>query len=189
MKVVILAGGRGTRLGSETERIPKPMVEIGGKPILWHIMKHYAHYGFKEFIVAGGYKNEVLRRWLFPIPPRKNFPSNWKVTLVNTGLDTATGGRIKRLQPLIGNETFMLTYGDGVSTVNLNKLLCLHNNNNRIVTLTAVHPPGRWGELELDSNLVVSFVEKPQMSEGWINGGYMVLDKTIFCCVNDNSSF
>jgi glucose-1-phosphate cytidylyltransferase len=196
MKVVILAGGLGTRLSEETEIKPKPMVEIGERPILWHIMKHYACYGFKEFVIALGYKGDVIKRYFLEsttlhdsfsvdmgsgkvtIHNRRN--EDWIVHLVDTGLDSSTGGRIARVRHHLGHETFMLTYGDGVANVNLDSLLALHKKYNRIVTLTAVRPPARFGGLIFDGDLIAQFTEKPQIGEGWINGGFMVMEPEIF---------
>ncbi|NLG71829.1 MAG: glucose-1-phosphate cytidylyltransferase [Chloroflexi bacterium] len=196
MKVAILAGGAGSRLAEETEIRPKPMVEIGGKPILWHIMMHYSCYGFKEFVIALGYKGEVIKRYMVDY---FSFNSNlrvdlrngrvynhggdvqdWVVDLVDTGLHTMTGGRIKRLQPYLCNETFMLTWGDGVSTVNLHKLLDFHRSHGKLATLTAVRPPARYGHLVFDGDRVAEFTEKPQIGEGWINGAFFVLEPGIF---------
>jgi glucose-1-phosphate cytidylyltransferase len=195
MKVVILAGGYGTRLSEETETRPKPMVEIGGKPILWHIMKHYAHYGFTEFCVALGYKGEMIKRYFLDYARLNRsftvqFPSgdvlrhgtcqdDWTVHLMDTGLQTITGGRIKRLTSLIGRETFMMTYGDGVANVDLTKLLAFHRENKKLATVTAVRPPARFGGLVFNGNSVVKFTEKPQVGEGWINGGYFVLEPEV----------
>lgn len=196
MKVGILAGGVGTRLAEETELKPKPMVEIGGKPILWHIMKHYAHYGFKEFVIALGYKGEYIKRYMIDYSPLASNltvylgsgavkmhdaeKEDWTVELVDTGQGTATGGRIKRLAPYMGNRTFMLTWGDGVSTVDLRRLLEFHYAHGRLATVTAVRPPARFGKLELDGDQVVEFSEKPQLGEGWINGAFFVLEPGVF---------
>jgi glucose-1-phosphate cytidylyltransferase len=198
MKVAILAGGVGTRLVEETEVKPKPMVEIGNHPILWHIMKHYAHYGHKDFYIALGYKGEVIKRYMVDygslssdltvdlntgqVKNHKNGHSrqDWMVNLIDTGDATLTGGRIKRLAPYIGNETFMLTWGDGVSDLDLNKLLEFHRSHGKLATVTAVRPPARFGLLELEGNRVVSFSEKPQLGEGWINGAFFVLEPKIF---------
>jgi glucose-1-phosphate cytidylyltransferase len=197
MKVVILAGGLGTRLSEETESRPKPMVEIGGRPILWHIMKHYAHFGFDEFYIALGYKGEVVKRFFLEYHSLSNdmivelhegrvrtLPTNavesWKVHLIDTGHDTNTGGRLKRLQRQLGDDTFMLTYGDGVSDVPLDQLLAFHRAQGRIGTVTAVRPPARFGGLVFDGDLVSDFQEKPQIGEGWINGGFMVFEPAIF---------
>ncbi|HHV55853.1 MAG TPA: glucose-1-phosphate cytidylyltransferase [Firmicutes bacterium] len=192
MKTVILAGGIGSRLAEETTVRPKPMVEIGGRPILWHIMSIYASYGFNEFIVALGYKGEVIKEYFLNFYALNNDLTidlstgqtiihdgnqpNWKVHLVDTGLRTQTGGRIKRLARWIGNETFMLTYGDGVANVDLRGLLDFHRSHGKLATVTAVRPPARFGGLGFDGDLVVRFVEKPQTGEGWINGGFFVLE-------------
>jgi glucose-1-phosphate cytidylyltransferase len=192
MKVVILAGGFGTRLSEYTERIPKPMVEIGGKPIIWHIMSNYAFFNHKEFYVALGYKGEKIKEYFL------NFKSlnsdffidletnniqvheadkvDWKINLIQTGQETMTGGRVKRLQKYINNETFLLTYGDGLANVDINKLLKFHRSHGKLVTVTAVRPPARFGELNLNENKVIEFREKPQINEGWINGGFFVIE-------------
>ena len=204
MKVLILAGGLGTRLAEETEVKPKPMVEIGEKPILWHIMKHYAHYGFSEFVIALGYKGDVIKRFFLEhsalhgnfsidmqtgqITARQESPENWRVHLVDTGSESSTGGRIARVRDLLGDETFMMTYGDGVSDVDLNALLALHRKCNRIVTLTAVRPPARFGGLIFDGDLIAQFTEKPQIGEGWINGGFMVMEPEIFNYIPSDST-
>ena len=192
MKVVILAGGLGTRLAEETEVKPKPMVEIGGRPILWHIMKHYTHYGFNEFFVALGYKGEIIKRYFLDyyllsgsmrinlsngnLQERKKACDDWIVHLEDTGLQTLTGGRIKLLEPFLKDETFMVTYGDGVSDLNLHDLLRFHRSQGRLATVTAVRPPARFGGLVFNGDLVVRFTEKPQIGEGWINGGFLVLE-------------
>lgn len=196
MKVGILAGGMGSRLAEETVIKPKPMVEIGGKPILWHIMKHYAHFGHKEFAIALGYKGEVIQKYMVDYcslsgsmtvdlaagrVQRHGTPDiDWRVDLIETGLHTQTGGRIKRLQPHMGNETFLLTWGDGVSDVDLDELVAFHRSHGKLATVTAVRPPARFGRLEIDGDIVRSFEEKPQMSEGWINGAFFVLEPQIF---------
>ena len=206
MKVVILAGGLGTRLAEQTEIRPKPMVEIGGHPILWHIMKHYARHGFREFVVALGYKGEDIKRYFLDYNRMKasvtvdlstgttNFhesaPDDWTVHLIETGLGTQTGGRIKRLQPWLEGETFMLTYGDGVSDVDLHRVLQLHRTCGKLATVTAVRPPARFGGLIFDGDLVSDFTEKPQIGEGWINGGFMVLEPGVFDYIKgDDVSF
>lgn len=192
MKVVILAGGRGTRLAEETEVKPKPMVEIGGRPILWHIMKHYAHYGFSEFFVALGYRGEVIKRWFVErqqiagdlsvhlgkgtIDRTATEDEDWHVHLVETGAETNTGGRVKRLAPQLSDATFMVTYGDGVSDIALDKLLAFHKSKGKLATVTAVRPPARFGALVMEGDLVARFTEKPQAGESWINGGYLVLE-------------
>lgn len=196
MKVILLAGGFGTRLAEYTKVIPKPMVLIGGKPILWHIMRTYAHYGHKDFYVALGYKAEVIKEYFLnyhalhadftvdlangSVTPLHVDPVDWRVTMVNTGDSTMTGGRVKRLQPFIGNETFLLTYGDGVADINIDALLTFHRSHGKMVTVSAVRPAARFGELELDEGRVLSFQEKPQLHEGWINGGYFVIEPAFF---------
>lgn len=198
MKVVILAGGLGTRLSEETEIRPKPMVEIGGHPILWHIMRHYAFYNHNEFFVALGYKGEVIRRYFLDYHYMRcqsltielnsgkvqmsegEALENWIVHLPDTGQLTNTGGRIKRLQSQLQNETFMMTYGDGVSSVNLDDLVRFHKKRGCIATMTAVRPSARFGTVELENDSVVSFVEKSQIKEGWINGGFFVFEPAIF---------
>ncbi|RMF98382.1 MAG: glucose-1-phosphate cytidylyltransferase [Gammaproteobacteria bacterium] len=196
MKVGILAGGFGTRLAEETELRPKPMVEIGGRPILWHIMMHYAHYGYRDFAIALGYKGEYIKRWFADfgalegsvtvrtrtgevINHDRSVP-DWNVDLVETGLHTLTGGRIKRLKPWLGDGTFMLTWGDGVSDVDLDALLRFHRAHGRLATMTAVRPPARYGHLDFDGDRVLQFTEKPQTSEGWINGAFFVLEPGVF---------
>lgn len=196
MKTVILAGGLGTRLAEETDVRPKPMVEIGGRPILWHIMQHYWGYGFKEFVLALGYKCEVIRRFFLDyssllnsmsirlasgeIEYHDHTPEDWTVHLLNTGLHTNTGGRIKRLQPWLKDAAFLLTYGDGVSDVDLGALIQFHRRHGRIATISAVRPPARFGGLLMSGPLVTQFTEKPQIGEGWINGGFMVCEPEIF---------
>jgi len=192
MKVVILAGGMGTRLTEYTELRPKPLIEIGGKPLLWHIMKHYSKYGFNEFIIALGYKGELIKRYFLDFYSlnqdftvslndgeiksiRNSHCDPWKVHLIDTGLNTLTGGRLKRLASMIGEENFMMTYGDGVSDVNLDSLLAFHQENRGMATLTAVHPPARFGALEFEGNRICHFKEKSTLHEGWINGGYFVI--------------
>ncbi|MGK7910795.1 MAG: glucose-1-phosphate cytidylyltransferase [Synechococcus sp.] len=197
MKVAILAGGFGTRLSEETHSKPKPMVEIGGKPILWHIMKGYSSSGFDEFIIALGYKGEIIKKYMMDYCVLNgNFTVNlldgkvqkhpggsrqeWTVDLIDTGLSTNTGGRIKRLAPYLGEETFMLTWGDGVSNIDVRKLLEFHRSHGKLATLTAVHPTARFGHLELDGDQIVEFSEKPQTKEGWINGAFFVLEPKVF---------
>jgi glucose-1-phosphate cytidylyltransferase len=204
MKVVILAGGVGTRLQEETVVKPKPMVEIGGRPILWHIMKHYAHFGFNEFIIALGYKSEIIKQYFLDYYTlNSNFTvdlsngnvqvshkecENWTVHLVDTGQHTLTGGRIKRLKPWIEGETFMVTYGDGVANIDLQALLQFHYQQKRIATVTAVRPPARYGGLMFNGNLAAHFSEKPQAGEGWINGGYLVFEPNIFNYLPDDQA-
>lgn len=196
MKVVILAGGLGTRLSEETEIRPKPMVEIGGHPIMWHIMKHYAGHGFREFVIPLGYKGEDIKRYFLDYHRLRanitidlssgasNFhegaPDDWTVHLIDTGLKTNTGARVRLLRPWLEGETFMLTYGDGVSDIDLDALLRFHRAHGLLGTVTAVRPPARFGGLVFDGDLVEDFTEKPQIGEGWINGGFMVLEPGIF---------
>lgn len=204
MKVAILAGGLGTRLAEETEVRPKPMVEVGNFPILWHIMKFYSHYGCKEFFIALGYRGEVIKRFFLDYytlqgsmtidistgSVRMHEPNceDWKVHLIETGLNTQTGGRIKRLEPWLKEATFCATYGDGVSNVNIGDLLQFHRKQGKIATVTAVRPPARFGELVIENDHVVDFVEKPQVGEGWINGGFMVFEPEIFRYLKDDQS-
>jgi len=196
MKVVILAGGYGTRLAEETEVRPKPMVEIGGKPILWHIMKHYASHGIEEFYIALGYKGDVIKRYFLEYHAISGSMSvdvatgrvaafekdceGWTVNLMETGLDTYTGGRLQRLERWVRGGTFMLTYGDGVSNVDLRALLAFHRAHGRVATVTAVRPPARFGGLVFEGDAVVRVTEKAQAGEGWINGGVLVFEPRIF---------
>jgi glucose-1-phosphate cytidylyltransferase len=195
MKVVILAGGLGTRLTEETESRPKPMVEIGGRPILWHIMKIYAHHGFREFVVALGYKGDIIKRYFLDYAKiQSDFTVNlasgdimryggptedWTVHLIDTGVATNTGGRLKRLTQVLGRETFLATYGDGVSNVDIKALVKFHRYHGRLATTTAVRPPARFGGLVFEGDRIVEFTEKPQIGEGWINGGFFVLEPDI----------
>jgi glucose-1-phosphate cytidylyltransferase len=195
VKVVILAGGLGTRLAEETDARPKPMVEVGGQPVLWHIMKHYDSFGFSEFCVALGYKGEVVKRYFLDyallagtmtvdladgkVTPTERLPERWKVHLVDTGRDTNTGGRVGRLRTWLEDDTFMLTYGDGVADVDLVKLVEFHKGHGKLATVTAVRPPARFGEMLFADGDAVSFTEKPQMGEGWINGGFMVFEPSV----------
>ena len=207
MKVGILAGGHGTRLAEETEIKPKPMVEIGGRPILWHIMMHYSCFGYRDFVIALGYKGEVIKRYMVDYCSlESNLTVNlkagrvdlhdtdgiqdWTINLIDTGLHTMTGGRIKRLQPYIGNETFMLTWGDGVSTVDLSRLLAFHRAHGRLITMTAVRPPARYGHMEFDGDRIREFTEKPQTAEGWINGAFFVAEPQVFDYIDgDDTQF
>jgi glucose-1-phosphate cytidylyltransferase len=204
VKVVILAGGFGTRLAEETETRPKPMVEIGGQPILWHIMKHYAHYNFKEFFIALGYKGEVIKRYFLDyynlngsmtinlssgaVQVLNRECEDWIVHLIETGLETNTGGRVKRMEVWLRDGAFMLTYGDGVSNVDLQDLLRYHRAQGRIATVTAVRPPARFGGLVIDGDLVINFTEKPQIGEGWINGGFFVFEPDVFGYIEGDHS-
>ena len=182
MKVVLLAGGFGTRLSEYTKTVPKPMIYIGDKPMLLHIMKLYAKYGFKDFYIALGYKGEIIKKFF-----NKKF-FDWNINLIETGRNTMTGGRLKRLKKYIGNETFMMTYGDGLSSVNLKKLLKFHKKNKKLVTLTAVRPPARFGVVKLKSQHVSYFKEKSKLDEGWINGGFFVMEPEFLKYIkNDNT--
>ncbi|MBT3697394.1 MAG: NTP transferase domain-containing protein [Gammaproteobacteria bacterium] len=174
MKVIILAGGYGTRLGEVTDLIPKPMVEIGGKPIIVHIMELYANYGHTDFYIALGYKADVIKNYF------NNITSPWNINMIDTGLDTLTGGRCKIISKSIGNETSFLTYGDGLSDINIDKLLKFHKKNQKLITVSAVHPSARFGELDLDGDRVLAFKEKPQLQRGWINGGFFVVEPGFF---------
>src|SRR3989338_2788549 len=196
MKIVILAGGLGTRLGEETVVSPKPMVEIGNKPILWHIMNIYGYYGYKEFIVALGYKGEVIKEYFLNyynlqsdltislktggIKASKNCYRDWTVHLVDTGLNSMTGGRLHRLEAKLRGESFMLTYGDGVSNVNIKKLIEFHKSHDKIATVTAVRPSARFGGIKFKGERVTRVTEKPQTGEGWINGGFFVFEPAVF---------
>lgn len=196
MKVAILAGGLGTRLAEETVDKPKPMVEVGGNPIMWHIMMHYAHHGFQDFAIALGYKAEIIKKYMVDycslnsnltvnlksgqVQRHGGYAPDWNVDLIDTGLNTNTGGRIKRLAPYVGNETFMLTWGDGVSDINIKELLAFHKSHGKLATLTAVRPAARFGHLDLQGDRIVDFSEKPQTREGWINGAFFVLEPGIF---------
>jgi glucose-1-phosphate cytidylyltransferase len=204
MKAVILAGGRGTRLAEETEVKPKPMVEIGGRPILWHIMKHFAHHGIREFVVALGYKGEIIKRYFLDyyglngsmtislatgqVEVAAKECEDWIVHLVDTGQDTYTGGRVKRLEPFLRSEPFLVTYGDGVSDVDVRRLLAFHRSMGRLATVTAVRPPARFGEIVFQGDMVAEFTEKPQTGEGWINGGFLVLDPAVFPYLHGDGS-
>lgn len=208
MKTVILAGGFGTRISEESELKPKPMIEIGGKPILWHIMKGYSHYGFHDFIICCGYKQNLIKEWFSnyylnnsdvtfdfiqngKMQIHNNISEPWRVTLVDTGLNTMTGGRIKRIKDYIGNESFMLTYGDGVSNVNLQELVKWHRSHNKMVTITSVSIDQRFGILEIDNNnMITTFREKKSVTDERINGGYMVLEPQVFDYIDgDNTVF
>ncbi|NTW28743.1 MAG: glucose-1-phosphate cytidylyltransferase [Coriobacteriia bacterium] len=204
MKVVILAGGLGTRLSEETNLRPKPMAEIGEKPMLWHIMKIYSHYGFNEFVVCLGYKGYLIKEYFSnyflhncdvtfdmrtnEMSVHQNVNEPWKVTLVDTGAETMTGGRVKRIQPYVDGETFMLTYGDGVADVDISALLRFHSASGRAATLTAVQPLGRFGALDVEDDTVQAFREKPLGDGDWINGGFMVLQPSVFDRIADDST-
>jgi len=205
MKVAILAGGKGTRLAEETSVRPKPMVEIGGKPILWHIMNIYSHFGYNDFAVALGYKGNDIKRYFAdygklagdltvrlgtpePVMVRHDEQhAPWNIDLIETGDETLTGGRVKRLQPHMGSGTFMLTWGDGVSDVNLEKLIAFHRTHGKLATVTAVRPPARYGHMQFDGDQVTAFEEKPQTAEGWINGAFFVLEPEVFDYIEGDS--
>ena len=204
MKVILLAGGFGTRLAEYTDIIPKPMVPVGGKPIIWHIMNTYARFGHKDFYVALGYKADVIKEYFlnyralnadFTVDLASGNVTHhqvdlvdWKVTLVNTGEASMTGGRVKRMKAFIGNQACMLTYGDGVANIDLDALLAFHRSHGKMVTVSAVRPAARFGELEMDGPRVVRFQEKPQMHDGWINGGYFVFEPDFFDFITDDST-
>ena len=203
MKVIILAGGFGTRLSEYTDAIPKPMAKIGDKPILWHIMKIFEHHALNDFVLALGYKNEIIKEYFskysllnsdFSIDLKSGNmemhqvqSEDWNVTLVDTGLDTMTGGRIKRLKDFVGNQTFMVTYGDGVGNIDIKNLIKFHKSHKKLATVTAVRPQARFGELEIVDDCVKSFKEKPQLDQGWINGGFFVLEPEVFDLITDDS--
>ncbi len=204
MKTGILAGGFGSRLSEETVLKPKPMVEIGGRPILWHIMMHFSHFGFDDFVIALGYRGEHIKQYmadycklqsdltvdfrLGSVDRRGPNGHDWTVQLVDTGLKTQTGGRIKRLAEFFGNETFMVAWGDGLSTVDMSDLVAFHRSHGRLATVVAVHPPSRFGWLQLDGNVVAEFSEKPQLAQGWINGGYFVLEPGVLDYIDGDST-
>lgn len=206
MKVVILAGGLGTRISEESHLCPKPMIEIGGQPILWHIMKEYSAYGFHEFVICAGYKQQVIKEYFANyylhrsditfdfadenlMQIHNNVAEPWKVSIVDTGLHTMTGGRIKRVRDYIGNETFMLTYGDGVCDVNIKNLYEFHKDSGKMATMTAIQPGGRFGTLDIDeSNVIERFSEKRKEDGGWINGGYMVVEPQVIDYIEGDST-
>jgi len=205
MKVLILAGGYGTRISEESDSKPKPMIEIGGKPILWHIMKHYSSFGFNEFVILLGYKSYVIKEYFSnyylhnsdvtidtakrEMEIHNNYSENWKITLIDTGLDTMTGGRVKRAKDFIGNEPFMLTYGDGVSDVNIKELLEFHKKNGKKITMTAIQPEGKFGALQIESNnKISSFLEKPKGDGAWINGGFFVCEPSVLDYIQNDST-
>ncbi len=205
MKAVILAGGLGTRLSEATNMIPKPMVEIGGKPMLWHIMKTYSYYGINEFIICCGYKQYVIKEYFAnyfyhnsdmtvdlstnKVEIHDNHSEKWCVTLVDTGIDTMTGGRVKRVQPYIGNESFLLTYGDGVGNINIAETIAFHRERKQLMTVTSYQPQGKFGALAIDNfNNVISFKEKPTDSDTWINAGYFVCEPEVFNYIKQGDS-
>jgi len=187
MKVLILAGGFGTRLSEETDLIPKPLVKIGGKPVLWHIMKLYSSFGYNEFIILLGYKGELIEEYFL----NQLDLFNWDITFLDTGLKTDTGGRIKRAKNMIGNQPFLLTYGDGLSNIDINKLVAFHQNHDGLVTMTSVQLASRFGILEIgENNLVTRFNEKPKKNEAWINGGFFICDPEVIKYIkNDSTTF
>lgn len=205
MKVVILAGGFGTRLSEETDLKPKPMVEIGGKPILWNIMKIYSYYGFNDFIICLGYKGYMIKEWFADyflhnsdvtikiktneIIVHATKTEDWIVSLIDTGLNTQTGGRIKRVRDYIGDETFMLTYGDGVSDVNINDLVKFYKSHGKLATITSVQPPGRFGSIEIEGEKIIRFKEKPKGDGSWINGGFFVLEPKVIDCIEGDETY
>ena len=204
MKTIILAGGFGTRLSEYTQGIPKPMVSIGGRPILWHIMNIYAKFGYEDFFIALVYKSELIKEYFLNYPslnsdftinldngavtPHQKNSISWRVTLVDTGINSMTGGRVKKMKEYIGNETFLLTYGDGVSDINIEELVNFHKSHGKMVTVSAVHPGARFGELDIIDNVVASFKEKPQTSQGWINGGFFVVEPEFFSFISDENT-
>lgn len=204
MKVVILAGGFGTRISEESHLKPKPMIEIGDMPILWHIMKQYSHFGFNEFVICAGYKQQVIKEWFAnyflktsditfdftqdnKIIVHNKHTENWKVTIVDTGLNTMTGGRIKRVKDYIGNETFLMTYGDGVSDVDIVETINFHKGHGKLATITAIQPEGRFGYIDLSGEEVKSFREKSEHDTGWINAGFMVLEPHVLDYIKDDT--
>lgn len=206
MKVVILAGGFGTRISEESQYKPKPMIEIGGKPILWHVMKLYSHYGYNEFVICAGYKQEYIKEWFAnyfiynsditfdflagnKIIVHNEYSEPWKVTVVDTGLNTMTGGRLKRIKEYLGeDDAFLMTYGDGVSNVNVHKLVEFHKNHSKLATLTAVVPEGRFGVMDIEGDTIHSFREKSKHDMGWINGGFMVLNTKVLDYIENDST-
>lgn len=204
MKVIVLAGGFGTRLSEYTETIPKPMVTVGGRPILWHIMNTYASFNHKDFYLALGYKAEVIKEYFLHyrslnadftvdlgngnVDSLQADKIDWNVTLVHTGLESMTGGRVKRMQPFIGDETFLLTYGDGVADIDVGALIDFHRSHGKMVTVSAVHPGARFGELDMEGDRVSSFKEKPQITQGWVNGGYFVIEPEFFNLIDGDAT-
>ena len=204
MKVALLAGGFGTRLAEETDHVPKPMVEIGGKPMLWHIMSTYAHYGHNDFLVACGYKGEIIKEYFHNFFIHNNDyivnlqdgdtkllnsgSIDWRVGVIDTGQNTMTGGRLLRLRRFLEGERFMITYGDGLGSIDIQALLDFHESHGRLATVTAVRPPSRFGALQIEGDTVKQFSEKPQVQEGWINGGYFIFEPEIFDYISDDST-
>ncbi len=184
MKVVILAGGLGTRLQELTKTIPKPMVKVGGKPLIEHIMLHYSNYGYKDFYIALGYKGKLIKKYF----KKKKF-RKWNINLIETGKNTMTGGRLKKLSKYLDNDTFLMTYGDGISNINLNKLVKFHKKHNKMITLSAVRPPARFGAIKISGSKVKYFKEKSKLDEGWINGGFFVIEKNFLRLINNDKTF
>ena len=183
MKVVILAGGLGTRISEYTKTIPKPMIKIGKKPMILHIMEHFSKFGFKEFYIAAGYKSNVIKKFF------KNKFKKWNINIIETGKNTMTGGRLKRLKKYLKNETFLMTYGDGVSNIDIKKLVKFHNQKKKLVTVTAVRPPARFGVLKIKKDKVVYFKEKSKLDSGWINGGFFVIEPFFLNYINNDKTF
>lgn len=204
MKVLLLAGGFGTRLSEETDLKPKPMVEIGGKPILWHIMKMYSQHGYNEFVILLGYKGYYIKEYFAnyflhqsdvtidlsnnEMKIHKNSSEPWTVTLLDTGLHSMTGGRVKRAQEIVGDETFMLTYGDGVSDVNISELVDFHQTHGKAITMTSVQPDGRFGAIQIDGDKIINFLEKPKGDGSWINGGFFVCEPSVFDYITEGDA-
>lgn len=182
MKAVILAGGFGTRISEETYLKPKPMIEIGGKPILWHIMKRYSMYGINKFIICSGYKSKIIEDYF-----KKKY-DNWEINVINTGDNTMTGGRLKRIEKYVENETFCFTYGDSLNNANISSIIKLHKDQGKLATVTACHPPAKYGILKLENETVISFEEKPQRTNEWVNAGYFILEPQIFELIKDDST-
>ena len=185
MKCVILAGGKGTRISELSKTLPKPMIKVLNKPIILRIMKHYSKFGFKDFIIAAGYKKKIIKNYF----SKKDITKEWNVKVIDTGLNTMTGGRVKRLEKYIKDQTFMLTYGDGLSSVNIKKLLKFHRKHKKIATLTAVRPPARFGAIKIKGKKISYFKEKSKLDEGWINGGFFVFEKKVFKFIKNDQTY
>ena len=184
MKVIILAGGLGTRISEYTKTIPKPMIKVNGKPIIYRIMNHFSKFGFNDFYIALGYKGDVLKKYFRTLKKKE-----WRINLINTGKNTMTGGRLKRLKKFLGNETFLMTYGDGLSDINLKKLIKFHKKKKKLVTITAVRPPARFGYLKIKGSSVIYFKEKSNLDEGWINGGFFVMNPKFLRFIKNDKTF
>ena len=185
MKCVILAGGKGTRISELSKTLPKPMIKVLNKPIILRIMKHYSKFGFKDFIIAAGYKKKIIKNYF----SKKDITKEWNLKVIDTGLNTMTGGRVKRLEKYIKDQTFMLTYGDGLSSVNIKKLLKFHRKHKKIATLTAVRPPARFGAIKIKGKKISYFKEKSKLDEGWINGGFFVFEKKVFKFIKNDQTY